>query len=354
MIKLRHSYFEIACYVAAVLLLAIVFFYEYADITRVLSAVLRALGPFVVGFSIAYVLNRPLKWLESRLRLPRVAAVLFLYFGIIALISGFFYYYTPQLVGNGGAAIEAIVEGYNYLVQSIGENDYLAPILDYVQKDFGGFAAWATRLFNGFMTQTSAFVLNLTGVFLNLFFGTIISLYMLFGKEQLTGTLRKGAILIFKGRSERLLGFLGEVNGIFSHFISGLIVEAIIVGILAYLMFLALGLKYSLILATIVMCMNVIPYLGPIISAIPVILTTLTYDPVKAIWVAILILVLQQLDGNYIGPKVMGSFIGMEPIWVIFAISIGAGLGGIVGILLAIPTAAIIKIVWLKAAEQQV
>lgn len=352
MIKLKTSYFEIAAYVVAVCLISIVFFYEYQGITGVVSSLFRALGPFIVGFSIAYVLNRPLKWLETRLKLPRALAVLVLYLAIFSLVGGFVYYYMPQIVANSGSALDAIVDGYNRLIDQVGKNDYLAPVLNYVQGDFGGFASWATRVFNGFMAQTSSFVINLTGVLLNLFFGTIISLYMLFGKERQSMTLKRGLTFFLKDRAESVLAFLKEVNNVFSHFISGLIVEAIIVGILAYLIFLALGLRYSLILATIIMCMNVIPYLGPLVSAVPAILTTLTYDPGKAIWVALLLLVLQQFDGNYIGPKVMGSFIGMEPIWVILSISIGAGLGGVVGILLAIPCAAIVKIIWLKAEEK--
>ncbi len=354
MIRLKRSYFEIACYVLAVIVSGVIFFNEYHRVTELLRGLMMALGPFLVGFTIAYVLNRPLKWMEFKLQLPRLLAVPLLYVVILIVVSGFIYYYLPQVLENGGAVINALVVSVNNLIAWANQNDYVSPLLVYVQRDFGGFAEFISTTINRFMAQTSAFVLDLTGIFLNLFLGTIISLYMLFGKERQIGVLRKGVQIIFKEKAHAILNFLGEVNKIFSQFISGLIVEAIIVGILAYIIFLLLGVRYGLILALIIMCMNVIPYLGPVVSAIPAILTTLTYDPMKALWVALLLLVLQQFDGNYIGPKVMGSFIGMEPIWVIFSISIGAGVGGVFGILMAIPIAAIVKIVWLKAIDEPI
>lgn len=353
MIKIKRSYFEVAAYVVLVLIIAMVFFFEYNGIVKVFSGLTKALGPFVVGFTIAYILNRPLRWLESKLHLPRYIAVPLLYICILAVITGFIYYYLPQVLENSNAVVSALSKSQSDFVVWVNSTELLEPIVQYLQQDFGGLASFVSGVVNSFIAQVSTFFLDLTAVFLNLFFGTIISLYMLFGKESQIGTLKKILKTIFKDKAERHLAFLGEVNLVFSQFISGLIVEAFIVGVLAYIIFISIGVEYSLILALIIMCANVVPYLGPIVSAIPAVLTTLTYDPVKAFWVGVLLLILQQFDGNYIGPKVMGNFIGMQPIWVIFAISIGAGVGGVTGILLAIPVAAVIKIVWNKTIEQK-
>jgi predicted PurR-regulated permease PerM len=106
-----------------------------------------------------------------------------------------------------------------------------------------------------------------------------------------------------------------------------------------------MGVRYAPILGLIICLTNMIPYFGAFIGAVPAVLATLMYDPIKAIWVAVFIIVLQQVDGNVIGPRVMGNYIGLEPIWIIFAIAFGGGFGGLLGMILAIPLGAVVKII---------
>ncbi len=124
-------------------------------------------------------------------------------------------------------------------------------------------------------------------------------------------------------------------------------------GCLAFIGLSILNVRYALVLAVIICFTNVIPYIGPFIGAVPAVVATLTYDPAKAFWVLIFILVLQQFDGNLIGPRVMGNYIGLAPIWIILSITIGGGFAGILGIILAIPTGAILKIVFTELVEKQ-
>ncbi len=124
----------------------------------------------------------------------------------------------------------------------------------------------------------------------------------------------------------------------------GKIIDSLIIGVIAFVGFqFIIKIDNTLFLSFIVFLTNIIPYFGPFIGAVPPILMTLVYSPVKAFWVAIFILILQQVDGNFIGPKVMGDSVGLSPLWIISAVLIGSNLFGLIGVFLSVPVAAVIK-----------
>ncbi len=126
----------------------------------------------------------------------------------------------------------------------------------------------------------------------------------------------------------------------------GRLLDSLIVGLLALIGFSVLKVPYVLLFSFIVFITNIIPYFGPIIGAIFPIGMTLMIDPIRAIWVAIFIFVLQQLDGNVIGPKIMGDSVGLSPLWIISVVILGGSLFGFIGVFLAVPISAVMKEVY--------
>jgi predicted PurR-regulated permease PerM len=327
---------------------------NFSGIGGFVGRILLALRPFYIGFGIAYILNRPITWAEKKVPIPRTLFILVVYISLISLIVILSKMLIPQIVGNSQLLLNDFLRGLREAFLAIQALPIPVAATELLASEFENFPSKLAIWFQSGVNHISATVFWLSFTFFNIFFGLIISIYMLVDKYKILklGTRLTHSIL-HEQKAKKTISFLTEVNVVFSHFLTGLIVEAVIVGSLAYMLFLVLGVRYALVLALIIMCTNVVPYLGPFIGAIPAVLTTLTYDPIKALWVALAILVLQQLDGNFIGPRVMGSYIGMDPIWVILSITIGGGLWGILGVILAIPTGAIIKIVLTRYLDKR-
>ena len=133
-----------------------------------------------------------------------------------------------------------------------------------------------------------------------------------------------------------------ECNHIFNGFLFGKMIDSLIIGILCFIIMNVLHLPYSLLMSLIVGITNMIPYFGPIIGAIPGVLMYLFIDPKLSLIFAIMILVLQQFDGLYLGPKILGDQTGIKPLWVIFGITVGGAYFGVIGMFLGVPTVAVI------------
>ena len=150
----------------------------------------------------------------------------------------------------------------------------------------------------------------------------------------------------FPRQEERVLYFTRFTYHTFQDYMVGRLLDSLIVGLLALIGFSVLKVPYVLLFSFIVFITNIIPYFGPIIGAIFPIGMTLMIDPIRAIWVAIFIFVLQQLDGNVIGPKIMGDSVGLSPLWIISVVILGGSLFGFIGVFLAVPISAVMKEVY--------
>ncbi len=313
----------------------------------------KLLTPFYVGFAIAYILNRPLNYIQEKLKMKRSSAIASIYLGLIFIITLFVSYLLPQIVQNSVNLVQEIskwISTQNLTTLTSG----LGPFEKLVNDNIAKMADVMSTVSNFIIGNITVFFGNLASMLMQTIMGTIISIYMLADKDKfLKLSKRVTSILFSKEKSERIRKFAVNVNEIFSHFMTGLIVEALIVGVLAFIGLTLMGIKYAPILAVIICFTNVIPYVGPFIGAVPAIIATLTYDPMKAIWVALFIVVLQQFDGNFIGPKIMGNFIGLGPIWIILAITVGGGYAGLIGMVLSVPIAAILKIIFSELLDKK-
>jgi len=181
------------------------------------------------------------------------------------------------------------------------------------------------------------------GAIFDIVIAIILSIYIMFSKETLIAQLKKGLYAIFKkDTAANLVRFARESHHIFSGFINGKLLDSLIIGILCFIGMSIIGFDFTLLISFIVGCTNVIPFFGPFFGAIPSVLILLMVDPWQAFWFAIFVLVLQQLDGNIIGPKILGDSTGLPALWVMFAILVGGGIFGVLGMFVGVPAFAVI------------
>ncbi len=336
-------------------------------ISEVLKEIFRVLKPIVYGLAIAYLLNPIVKFVERHLKpflekklhdqrrihaLSRgagiFAAVLVLLFIIVALFNMM----IPELYGSIRDMILTVPSQLNQLVDKVMEmnsqDSTLGQLLSNVLKEATDFIQnWMrTDLLNQInvvMSNLTVGVINIVSELLNLVIGIIISIYVLFSKEKFARQSKKLVYAVLKpSQANMLLHLTIKSNEIFGGFIIGKIIDSAIIGVLCFVGLSMLKMPYTLLVSVIVGVTNVIPFFGPYIGAIPSAVLIMLTDPKMGIYFILFILVLQQLDGNVIGPKILGDSTGLSAFWVVFAILLGGGLFGVIGMILGVPTFAVI------------
>ena len=185
--------------------------------------------------------------------------------------------------------------------------------------------------------------MSLTTGILNVIIGVIVSLYLLLDKERFFAHVRKIFCALFsRQKVDRLTQVTRKVHQVFSRFIVGQLLDAFIVFLLCLFFMTLFQWPYAMLISAVVGVTNVIPYFGPFIGAIPSILILLIVDPMTALWFGIFILILQQVDGNIICPKILGDSTGLSPFWVVFSITIFGSLLGPAGMFIGVPLFAVI------------
>ena len=326
-------------------------FDNFSKITEIAQTALSALLPLIIGFIIAYIFNMPCRRIEFKLKKSKFAflrkrskgiSILFIY-----LLAVFLFYIgmrliLPALYKNISDLYYNIPRYFDEAVSTITEwqekNDLKLIQLDKVTAT----NTLSSVLSNIDISQFSKYaqgVIKLTSGVLSFVIGVVASIYMLIEKERIINILKRLCRLIFKKKSaEKIIETLGKINQIFSKYIFCLLLDATLMAVLATIVLSLLGVKYAIILGTIIGICNLIPYFGAIIAgASTVIITFITGGPAQAIWTGIMLLILQQVDGNFIGPKIMGEVLDISPLWIIFAVTLGGGLFGIGGMVISVP-----------------
>ena len=328
--------------------------------------VIDVLKPILYGMVIAYLLNPIVKQVD-RILVPRlekymqknrakkcsrgIGVILSLVF-LFALITALCNMLIPELVKSIRDLIitlpgqlNNVVDWFNHLQAS----DTAMGILmrNALEEGTTTLQNWLrTDLMpqvNTIMSNLTVGVLNILNEVLNFLIGLIVSVYLLFSKEQYSAQCKKMTYAFLKtNHANMLLHLTKKSNEIFGGFIIGKIIDSAIIGVLCFIGLSLIKMPYTLLVSVIVGVTNVIPFFGPYIGAIPSAFLILLSDPKKGLYFIIFILVLQQIDGNVIGPKILGNSTGLSPFWVVFSILIGGGMFGFVGMIMGVPTFAVI------------
>ncbi len=323
-----------------------------------LSALIHTVMPFIVGFAIAFLLLPIVKRVETLFgkvlsrkkphpKLCRMLATIIAYIVMLALMAGFFAILVPQLI----TSIKSILQYVRSFIDSNREtiNQLL---LKYEFLSFEGeklVIAWE-NVASQAMNYTSLLVDNLMAisnsiytVVFQLFVGMVAAFYLLMDKEKFCAQVKKLCYSLFKPDTcQLLIHWTRKAHRIFAGFLTGKILDSMIIGVICYVCMLIFGIEYPLLISVIVGVTNIIPFFGPLIGAIPCALILLLVNPLSALWFLVFIVILQQLDGNLIGPFILGDYVGLSPFWIMLSIMIGGGLFGFAGMLLSVPLCALV------------
>ena len=178
----------------------------------------------------------------------------------------------------------------------------------------------------------------------NTLIGLVVSIYFVIGARELMEKTREIVYAVTpKGREKRTWKIILQCNHIFNGFLFGKMIDSLIIGILCFIIMLILHLPYALLISVIVGITNMIPYFGPFIGAVPGVIIFFFINPKLSLIFIIMILALQQFDGLYLGPKILGDLTGIKPLWVIFGVTVGGALFGVMGMFLGVPTVAVLS-----------
>lgn len=362
----KYLYIGLTIFIA---LGASVFLYFVLDrmtlIGAVLGVLLEAAKPLIYGAVIAYVLypvciffERLLSKVFKKMKKRKIAnkltrgisIFLSLIFGL-GVITIVLYMMIPQLYESIVKIVESaptyIEKIYIFVDNQLADNEELKKtVTDAISK----YTADITTILTDWSGQIGKVVksvgdgvLSVFVVTKNIFIGIIVAIYLLADRHQFKSGLKRFIELIFKPNfSMAVKEEIKYANSIVLNFISGRIVDSTIIGILCYILMVILGLPFPLLISVLVGVTNVIPFFGPFLGAIPSALLILIEDPIKCLIFVVMIIILQQIDGNIIGPRVVGESIGLSSFWVLFSILIFSGLFGITGMIIGVPVFAII------------
>ena len=351
------------CAFAALLLILVLYI---GPILGFVDSVISAMGPFFVGAAFAFILLPLMRRLERLLKtrlLPRAKpktiralSTTLCIFLLIAAIVTFMLILLPQVFTSLRSLAKLAQNFVNANENTINDflirNGLITVESTELNTIWDNLLSTATQYINVVLPNLLAVSSTLYQFIFQLFVGLIAAVHFLIDKDPISNRFKKATYAFLpEDKAESLVYWTRKGNHIFSGYISGKIIDSLIVGVICYLFMMIAGYEYSLLISVIIGVTNILPFFGPFIGAIPSILILLMANPTHALVFTIFILILQQLDGNLIGPLILGDHVGITPLWTMFAIIIGSSLFGFTGILLSVPVFALFYAIFNAVAE---
>ncbi|WP_294518274.1 AI-2E family transporter [uncultured Pseudoflavonifractor sp.] len=337
-----------------VVLIGILFYMaldNFGALQKKVDEFLGVLSPFIAGFAIAYLLNTPMDFFERRvycnLKRKRGLSVLTVYLIALIVVVILLNLILPQVVESVVALVSNMstyISNLNTFVQGLIdqyhlEGEGITDLVSLYQDVLNRATAWASQK----MPELLSLGVKVGNVVISAVTALISSIYMLAGKGRLVPQLKKMIYAFLPtAKANRFLGICRHANGVFVGFINGKLIDSAIIGVLCFILNLIFRIPFPMLVAVVVGVTNIIPFFGPIVGAIPCVMILLIVDPWAALRFGVLVIALQQFDGNILGPKILGDSTGLNAIWVLVAIVVGGGLFGFPGMLLGVPTFAVI------------
>jgi predicted PurR-regulated permease PerM len=365
-----RKYLYISLAGAVGVILCIIFFFilfRFHEMMSMLKTLKSILTPFIYGAVIAYLLTPICNSVETALnealtgrvknqkRLARLSAGV----GVAAsMILGLLVVYLllsmvlPQVFTSVRGIVEVLPSNVNswteWLENQIADNQILRNYVDQFTKTVNdNMQSWlTTKLLPNMQTIVSGVSAGLRSaivVMKNLLIGFIAAVYFMGNRRKFAAQAKKLIYSVFRVPvANDILDEFFYINHVFGGFINGKLLDSLIIGVLCFIIMSIMNMPYTMLISVIVGVTNVIPFFGPYIGAIPSALIVLTVSPVKSVYFILMILLLQQFDGNVLGPKILGDSTGLSSFWVLFSIILFGGLMGVVGMIIGVPTFAVI------------
>lgn len=331
---------------------------NFGDITNSIGTFFSIISPFLVGIFIAYLLYVPCKKVENALKKVKLKiisksarglSILFVYLIALLLIVILINVILPvvfesvsDFINNIQGYYDTAINNFNNLPEdSVFKSQFVKEMIDEVKNINIKQYITPDKIFEYLINALSA----VTGIF-EIFVALVVSIYILADRAKLLNFLKRFASAIFKQETYKNIDkYFNNSNEIFFKFIASQFLDAIVVGVLVTIAMSLMEIKYAPLLGFFIGLFNMIPYIGAIIAvAISALVTLITGGLSQTIWMLIVVIILQQIDANIINPRIVGQSLKISPLLVIFAVTVGGAYFGILGMFLAVPIVAVLKI----------
>ena len=370
----KYLYIAVCAFgVVAASILFFFFIYKIDHIGKVLSGVTAAMMPFIIGAILAYIIcplcnilergfTKPLKKIMNEERANKLAMTLSVFSGIIIAVVAVYMILMiliPQLIDSVVRIVQLLPSGADNIMAWLNEKlssneELLKYVQDILGKAYTALADWLDNSLldtvNKFATGLSTGVISMLSLIMNVFVGIIVAIYLLFSRKRLAKQAKLIIYSIFKKKNaDFIIDEIKYIDKVFSGFINGKILDAVVIALICYLGMMVFKLfnpgdetMSEVLVAVIVGIFNVIPFFGWYIAWGLAAILILIVNPVQCIYFVIFNFILQKLDGNVIGPKIIGNTTGISSLWVLFAILLFGDIWGFAGMLIGVPIFAVI------------
>ena len=363
MLKKESKYFRLGLTLLTVIILSLLFYITLENIGTVFSSIKAVLGVFsfvFFGIAFAYLMNPILKLVEKGLlkllsrsnmtergmrKLARIVGVIVALLVFLAVVYGLFAMVVPELVVSLSETFsqENLQKYYEQITTWLGNVTKGTPLEGWLQQrdPVRIFQDWFNKEQQNILSWLGELVTGAYGVgkaLFNMIIGIIAAVYLLISKEKFIAQLKKLIVALFKPKGADRLFEIGRLtNRSFGGFIVGKLIDSLIIGVLSYIGMIILRLPYPLISSTFVGISNIIPFFGPLIGIAIGGVLILLQNPLQALYFVIFELILQQIDGNIIGPRILGERLGISDFWVLVSITVFGAAFGFPGMILGVP-----------------
>lgn len=345
--------FKKAILLATYILILSFLLLNFKEVMSFLGTVIRIIKPFIWGIAIAFVLNIPMSFVERHLGngkfirgMKRIASITITLVILVLAITIFILFVVPQLAKSLSTLVESIpgyLSAFEKMLESNAINNSQSQLI--IQEVWNELVEmWreilkvTSQIIGMSLSYVLDFTLGLTFGIVNFFLALILAIYMLASKEVLIRQMKKITYAFLKkDKADKLIELAHMSDEMFSKFIAGQCTEAVVIGVLCFVGMIIFRMPYALLISVIIGVTALIPIFGAFLGTIPAAFIIFIIDPIKAVWFILFIIILQQLEGNFIYPRVVGSSIGLSALWVMFAMIVGGSLFGVIGMLIGIP-----------------
>ncbi len=365
----KYLYWGVTAF--CVVVASIAFFWllnTWDGVRRTVGLMISALTPVIYGFCIAYLLNKVLAMFENRVfkklcarlfkkdpvkarKAARIFAIIVTLLVALGLIAGLLAIVLPEIYYS---VVTIVSNSQNYLnsairwLETVFDGYALEPVaVEWINTISQKIVSWLENevlpQITTLITSITGGVISVIGTLVDLFIGIIISIYVMYNKEVFAAQAKKITYAIFRVRTANIImSEMDFINDAFGNYIVGTVIDSLIVGVINYLFMAIAGIPYVALVTIIVAVTNLIPVFGPFIGAVPATLLILLENPTKALIFVIFTVVLQQIDGQILKPRIHSSRTGLSGFWIMFAILFFGGLFGILGMVIGVPVTTVL------------
>lgn len=350
------KYITIAIYSFVVIALSIAFYLiasNYGAFKESVRGLMKSMQPIFIGASMAYLVNfvmeaveryllKPALPIKTKLKVLRPVSIIITY----AIISVFLYFFVsiifPQIIASIIKVVNDITANFDnitgWVVEFVEGINIRQEYLDLVVGYWNEFLDNLMRFLTGLLPVLGGIVAVVLSSVWNIVLGVIVSIYLLSDKERFKALSRKVTYGLFsETRANRIIELTRRADHIFGRFLGGKILDSAIIALINYGFMVFFKMPYPVLVSFIVGVTNIIPFFGPFIGMVPSFFIILTASPIKAFWFLVQILLIQQFDGNFLGPKILGDTLGISAFWILFSLLVAGKFLGFIGLVIGVP-----------------